>query len=486
MQRSIWAYVFAVAVSFAVIACGGGQTSIQSPMTTTPSSATSNVSLTIGDAPPAGVTILRFQIEVMSASLQPSSSSQTAVSMLSQPQEVELEHLQTEAAFLANLNVPAGTYTGLSATFASPQMTIFNQTGSILTVGSQTCSNNQVCNLTPTLNQMTVSVQQPTAPFPITLAATSPVVFLLHFDINDSVQNNLSITPSITLKQIPAPPTGVFESFHIIGTVGTVTSPDFTLQAAFGDQALTIVTDSNTQYNFGNTCQAENFSCIVAGQLVKVKVSLMSGGELLATSVELLSPPSIPSFQGVVTSTNASQNQFQVALFFMDDQNHQFSQMGPGFGITIQPSASATFSSDSDGITLPTGLSFVSVQDIAVGQVVLFQPALPVSMGPMGQFTISASSVTLEPSQITGTATAVNASATPPNLILGNLPPLFTKSSVTQLEIEPVTDTVFDNVSGLSSINVNDSISVSGLLFNTTAGPVVIAERIYDRTANTH
>lgn len=485
MQKSIWVYSLALLVTFAFTSCGGGQMSMQPPTSTTPSSATSNVSLTIGDAPPAGVTILRFQIEVMSASLQPASSSQAAVSMLSQPQEVELEHLQTEAAFLANLNVPEGTYNGLSATFASPQMTIFNQTGSTLTVGSQTCSNNQVCDLTPTLNQMTVSVQQPTAPFPITLTASSPLVFLLHFDINDSVQNDLSITPTISLKQISAPPTGVFESFHIIGTVNTVNSPDFTLQTAYGNQTLTIVTDSNTQYNFGNSCPMENFSCIAMGQLLKVKVSLMGGGELLAKSVDLFSAPSIPSFLGLVTSANASQNQFQVALFFMDDQKHQFGQVGPGFGIAIQPTASATFSIDSDGITVPTGLSFASVQDISVGQVVLFQPALPVSMGPMGQFTISASSITLEPSEITGAVAAVNASATPPNFSLGNLPPLFTKASITQLEIEPVTGTVFDNVTGLSSIDVNDSVSVGGLLFNTPAGPVVIAERIYDRTANT-
>lgn len=485
MSRSIWVYSLALLVAFAIIACGGGQMSMQSPTTTTPSSSTSNVSLTIGDAPPAGVTVLRFQIEVMSASLQPASSSQTAVSMLSQPQEVELEHLQTEAAFLVNLNVPAGTYNGLSATFASPQMTIFNQTGGTLTVGSQTCSNNQVCNLTPTLNQMTVSVQQPTAPFPITLTANSPLALLLHFDINDSVQSNLSITPTISLNQIPPPPTGVFESFHVIGTVGTINSPDFTLQSAYGNQTLTIVTDSNTQYNFGSSCQMENFSCIMKGQLLKVKVSLMAGGELLATSVELFSAPSIPSFQGIVTSVNASQNQFQVVLFFMDDPMHQFGQTGPGFGITIQPTASATFSIDSDGITLPTGLSFASVQDITVGQVVLFQPALPISMGPMGQFTISATSISLEPSQITGTAAAVNASATPPNFMLGDLPPLFTKAGITQLEIEPVTGSVFDNVSGLNSINVNDFVSVSGLLFNTSAGPLVIAERIYDRTAQT-
>ena len=156
----------AILLTIASIARGGGPMSMQPP-NPTPPSATRNVSLSISDAPPSGVTILRFEIEVMSASLQPSSSGQQAVPMFSAPQEVELEHLQTEPAFLVNRDVPAGTYEGLSATFANPQMTIFNRTGSSLTVGSQTCAANQVCNITPTLNSMTVSVAQPTAPFPL-------------------------------------------------------------------------------------------------------------------------------------------------------------------------------------------------------------------------------------------------------------------------------------------------------------------------------
>jgi len=454
---------------------------MQPPSTTTPGSATSNVSLSISDAPPSGVTIVRFEIQVMSASLQPANSSQAAVSLLSQPQDVELEHLQTEPAFLVNLNVPAGTYNGLAATFANPQMTIFNQTGGTLTVGTQSCPNNQVCNLTPPLNQMSVTVQQPTAPFPLTLSAASPLALLLHFDINASVQGDLSLSPAISLNQVPALPTGEFEHFHVVGTVSAINSPNFTLQTSFGNPALTIVTDSNTKYIFGNSCQADNFSCLATGQLLKVRVSLMSGGTLLATSVQLFSAQGFPSFQGVVTSTNAAQNQFQVVLFFMDDDNNQFGQMGPGLGITVQPAAAATFSIDSDGITLPSGLSFASIQDLAVGQVVLFEPAI----GSMGQFTVSATSISLEPSEITGTVAAVNASATPPNFALGNLPSLFTKAnpSITQLTIEPVTATDFDNVSGLSALNANGSVSLGGLLFNSSGGPVVIAERVNKRSS---
>lgn len=453
--------------------------SMQSPPTS--NSSTTNVSVSIADAPPMGVTILRFELQVMSATLQPAASGQSPVSMLSKPQDVELEHLQTEPAFLVNLDVPAGTYNSLSATFANPQMTILNQTGGTLTVGSQSCPNNQVCNLTPPLSQMTVSVQAPTAPFPLTLSANSPLALLLHFDINASVQGDLSISPNITLSQVTPLPSGEFEHFHVVGTVTSISSPTFMLQTSFGNQSLTITTDSNTQYDFGASCQSDNFSCIADGQLLQIKVSLMSGGTLLAKTVKLFQPKGLPSFQGVVTSANAAMNQFQVALFFLDDGDHQFSQMGPGFGITVQPASSATFSINSDGITLPSGLSFASIQDISVGQVVLFQPTLPISIGPMGQFTIGASSITLEASEITGTVSAVNSSATPPNLTLGNLPPLFTKASISPLQIVSVTGTEFDNVSSLAALNPSDTVSVSGLLFNTASGPVVVAEEVEKR-----
>jgi hypothetical protein len=479
MRRSVPLLFVAIVLVLAIVACGGGNSSMQSPPVS--SNTATNVSLTISDAPPMGVTVLRFELQVMSASLQPSGAGQTAVSMLDQPQEVELEHLQTEPAFLVNRNVPAGTYTGLSAMFANPKMTILNQTGQTLTVGMQSCATGQTCEITPPLNQSSITVEAPTAPFPLTLSSNSPVALLLHFDINMSIQNDLSISPTISLTQVPPMSTGEFERFHVVGTVSAVNAPNFTLQTAFGNQTLTIATDTNTQYNFGTSCQANNFSCIASGQLLQVKVNLMAGGTLDATEVNLLQTQGLPSFQGVVTSVNASMNQIQLALAFMDDAQNQFGQMNPGLGLTIQPTASATYSIDADGLTLPTGVGFATVQDVLVGQVIRFHPTLPITMGGMGQFTLGADSLTLEDSEITGTVAAVNASATPPNFMLGSLPSLFMNASISQLEVQPVQGTDFENVSGLSALAANDQVSVAGLLFHSSGGPLVVAARVEKR-----
>src|SRR5215469_3038594 len=178
MNKAILCLVSPVCVALLVIGCGGMGSS-QTPTATNMTQAT----LTIHDNPPMGVTVLSFEIEVTGAALQPSDSSTRPVSMLSEPEDIELEHLQTESALLASKSVPTGTYNSLMVSFANPKMTIQNQTGMTLTLGSQTCADQQVCEFDPKLNQSSVTVQAPTQPFPITLTMNSPVVLKMDFNI---------------------------------------------------------------------------------------------------------------------------------------------------------------------------------------------------------------------------------------------------------------------------------------------------------------
>jgi hypothetical protein len=471
MRKLFVASVLAILFGIALAACGGNSMPSQSP-----NPAAVPVSFTISDNPPTGVTILRFEIQVMGATLYPADSSQSPVSMLSAPVEVELEHLQTEPALLANLNVPEGTYNSLKVMFANPQMTILNQTGQTLTVGSQSCATNQVCTLSPPLNESSIDIQAPTSPFPITLVSNSPLALLLHFDVNASVQNNLSVSPTVSLKQIPAPPTGELEHFHLVGRITNIQSPDFTLQLGFSGLALVVATDSNTKYDFGNSCTADDFSCLAIGQVVRVKVSLMAGGTLVASRVKLLEPKGEPAFEGLVLSVNVAQNQFNMVLM---DMQESWGNLPFGFPLTVQVAPTATFSIDTDDVTVPSTLSFGGVNNMLVGQEVTIHPtsAQPGGFSPIPWFTISVDSVQLEASQVTGSVTAVNQQA----FTLGNLPPLFSKAGISQITVEPVTGTDFENVSGLSGLSLGQTVSVSGLLFNTSPSPTLIPEEIETR-----
>ncbi len=480
MRQAIVAFSLGALVCLTLAGCASSSSSTHTPFGPPPGGSVP-ASISIQDNPPSGVTILLFQIQVTAANLQPADTTQPPVPMLTGPQDVELLHLQTEAALLANASVPAGQYNGLSATFANPQLTIFNQSNQTFTVGGQSCAPNQLCMLTPALNQMNVNIQAPTSPFPVTLSAASPLALILHFDVNASVQGDLSVTPMVTLSQLPIPPTAVTQFAHYIGIVTGVSAPGFTLQAGLSGNSYNITTDSNTRYRFDHSCPADDFTCIAVGQVLKVRVNEMSGGVLDATEIRLLAPKGQPTFEGVIVSTNAAQNQFQLVLTDRQCQQPPFVNVPFGGPVTVQLAASTTFTIDSDDITLPSGLSFASVQDLLVGQVVEFQPLLPVAVAgtpPNVMVTVNASNLQLEPSHITAAISAVNAMATPPNFTLNGLPPLFTGAGITMLQVDAVTGTDFENISGVGALSSGQTVSVSGLVFNTPTQPTDIAEEV--------
>jgi len=135
-----------LSVAVLTVGCGGGT------QTTRPPLAPRSVSLSIRDNPPAGVSVLSFEINVTGASLQPSDATKPTVSLVTSPIEVELTQLETEKALLNAVNAPEGSYSSISLTFANPELTILNQSGQPIAMGTQTCLNGQVCEFKPSLN----------------------------------------------------------------------------------------------------------------------------------------------------------------------------------------------------------------------------------------------------------------------------------------------------------------------------------------------
>ena len=86
------------------------------------------------DDPTSGVSVLFFQVSLTSATLTPAagSGSTSLVSLVENPIQIDVTQLQALSAFLANENVPAGTYSSLSLTFANPQLVIFNSSDASL------------------------------------------------------------------------------------------------------------------------------------------------------------------------------------------------------------------------------------------------------------------------------------------------------------------------------------------------------------------
>src|SRR5215813_6965565 len=170
--------------------CGGGS------MTTSQSTGSVPMTITIRDTPPSGVGILFFEAMITGATLQPSDSSKAAVPLVTTPVEVEFGHLQTDTAFLNLANIPPDTYSSLNLTFGSAKLTIVIHSGA--TVGG--CANNSVCEVSPTFNPSGATISS--APFPITLDSDSVAGIKLDFNVNSSVQSDLSINPTVKVARL--------------------------------------------------------------------------------------------------------------------------------------------------------------------------------------------------------------------------------------------------------------------------------------------
>ena len=162
-----------------------------------------------------------------------------------------------------------------------------------------------MCQLTPTATSLTLTFSS--APFPVTLAANSPLAFQLDIHLNTVIQPDLSVnlgaTNGVTISQLPHTSVGgahlrprQFDrddpKRHRCGVRdSTCASSDyFTLQTGDG-RTFTIDVNSSTTYNYPSTvCSTDNFACLATGQIVNVALSLQTDGTLLASQVNYVQP----------------------------------------------------------------------------------------------------------------------------------------------------------------------------------------------------
>lgn len=435
---------------------------------------TSTISMTIHDTPPAGVAVLSFEVTVTGVALNPvaqgiGSSGSGPISLLNgdAPVDVELTQLVTDSAFLAVASAPEGTYQNLTLAFYNPRLTILNNSGAA--VGS--CANGAVCGLTPALNQnlVTVPFSSGASSVPLTLSPNTQVGLDIDFNLGQSIQSDLSITPAVTVSQLPQTffqqgQTGFTLIDNVEGQVSTVGFRVLSLKTASG-QTLTVSVDDNTQYG-GFTAS----SGVTAGQTVLANTMLQIDGTLLAYQLQLQQSPDEAQQQslvvGLITSVDSA-TQFHMVVH---DTLQPVAgvQIGNLVKVTIQ--GGATFTIEPDGLTVPSRLSFAGPSDLMIGQEVQLSIA-----GSSASTDLTTGQITLRMSQITGTVSA-NASTT--NFTLGSLPALFTSSGITAMQAVQVPETTLEN---LDSVPVSQTVAVRGLLYNTTGAPTLVAGKIANR-----
>jgi hypothetical protein len=231
---------------------------------------------------------------------------------------------------------------------------------------------------------------------------------------------------------------------------------------------------SNTEFkDFSEIgCTTNDFSCVKSGQIVQVDFALMGTGILQAKEVKLEENVNEQELEGTVVSINAAGNQFQVVVV---DEEPVANSAPVGSVVTVNIHAGASFQVENDGLNIPSGLSFASVNDLLVGQDIDIR-ALSVSSG-VGGSSANTDRVRLRASQISGKVSAVSA----PNFDMSNLNSLFTGAGITQIQVQTSSATGFEGVASVSGLNVNDAVSAEGLLFRTAGDPALIAKEVRKR-----
>jgi len=443
------------------------------------------MSLTIGDTPPSGVAVLFFEASITGASLQPSDASKPAVSVLSMPVEVEFGHLQSDTAFLSLTSVPPDSYKSISLTFANPDITIVNH--SPASIGS--CAVNSVCELSPTLSPVTATVSS--APFPITISQNSVVGIRLDFNVNSSVQPDLSINPTVTIKQVTQKQDSdegqeIEKIDEVDGQVTATASNQFTLMNLRSGQSFTISVDGSTVFQdfsrAGCTASPADISCVKLGQILDVDLSENGMGMMFAKRVEFEEDANREAIKGTITSAECAMQQFHMVVFNEEPTVSGISEGSP-IVVTIQPKAVFQVGGEElseDGGFSISGANFSTCTDLMVGQDVQIRPGTVSSSG--GVPSVTTDLVRLWPSQITGQVGAIN--TTTGTFTLTGLSSLFTGASptITTINVVTLSKMRFEDFSGLSSLTPGNTVSVSGLLFNTPGTPTLVTRTMRGHT----
>jgi hypothetical protein len=442
--------------------------------------------LTIGDTPPNGVAVLFLEAMITKATLQPLDSGKQAVTVLSTPVEVEFSHLQTDTAFLSLANVAPDTYKSITLTVENPTLTIVNHSGM-----TQFGCMDTFCQLTPTLNPIMVTVSS--APFPIKITQNSVVGLRLDFDVNSSVQPDLSmINPTVTIKSLierdESQGNQEMENVDEVdgqvttitkGTNGTNGTNQFTLMNEQSGQSFNITVDKNTVFQdfnrAGCTANPADFTCINVGQILDVDLSATGVGATQAKRVEFEEDANHQAIKGMITRVDStgSMPQFQMVVLNEEPTMAGISE-GSLIEVTVQSNAAFQVAQEEmgeDGGFSSETLHFAKVTDLLVGQDVQIRPGTVSTSA--GVTTVTTDLVRLWPSQITGSVTNVDASAG--TFTLTGLSPLFTgaKPAVTAITVETLAGMSVMDGSGVGLPTVG-TVSVKGLLFNTSGGPTLV------------
>lgn len=288
MKKALLLIVTTLFLTLFLAGCGGGNGA--TTMSSTPSSG--NVTLNTGDG--LNDQILKFELTISAVTFTGSGGTSNTGNLISQPVEVEFVHEAGTFEHLADVNLPAGTYSGATLSVSNPEVVVL--VGGVPT------------KIPATLTSSTITVNFSPA---LTISNSNTAVIDFDLDLASSVTLNgnpptsatISATFNVTTKVVnpdkEEDDDGEIEDVH--GKVTAINAPNFTIQTEQG--TITFATDSNTQFKGSVT----SLSQLKMGDIVEVDGITKSDGTKLATKVEVEEENNnSEEVEGVITAVTGS------------------------------------------------------------------------------------------------------------------------------------------------------------------------------------
>src|SRR5260370_37562828 len=215
------------------------------------------------------------------------------------------------------------------------------------------------------------------SPFPNAVTAVETFGIKLDFNVNSSLQSDLSVNPMVSVVKVTQrrreDDQGDMEEVEDVdGQVTGLGTNMFTLRNERSGQSFTVNVDSKTVFEdfdrAGCTASPQNFSCVTMGQIVEVDLSESGTGTMLAKRVKLEEQANQEALKATITSVDST-TQFQ-AVVFNEEPTLSGVTEGATVGVTILPNATFEASSEEmgeDGGCTQTGLNLAIATDLLGG-----------------------------------------------------------------------------------------------------------------------
>jgi hypothetical protein len=444
-RRNIALFVTLISLALALAACGGGSNS--TTPNSSPSSPTLNttVQVGLGDSPADWLTTFGMTVN----SIMLTNSNGSPVSMLSAPTQMEMIRLMGTVQPVSIMQVPQGTYTGATVSISSIQM------GYMDPATHQYMQKTMAGPFTGTVNFS-----------PAMSVGSAPMS--LNFDMNMgssvSISNgNVTITPTFTgmmnsLGTGQNPWQGYMQ--HMVGSVSSASSSQFTMNMLMGMQSATFRTNSNTQFS-----GMSGMGMMSNGVIVSVDGITQPDGSLLAQHVEFMWNNGGMMGGGIVTGITGDPPT-QLSIVAHNGIGGGMMMSAISTNITVNVSSGTPYSADSDNVDL-ANLPFTPIFDsssIAKGQKIDVVSGGGMMGGGTSFGTINASQVRLEQQGLHGTVSNYTASGSQATFTL-TLPSDSAFTTLTGISTVTVYRQNRTQLHNLTTIANGSQVQVRGLLY---------------------